>query len=84
MREQDLLRLDEVCRKYKVPLLIARSYGLVGYLRVSLAHSIQLHYPSTFAQVKALNHTPNFPVQASLPEHTVIESRPDNAVEDLR
>ena len=42
MREQDLMRLDEVCRKYQVPLLIARSYGLVGYLRVSGMHSADL------------------------------------------
>ena len=36
MREQDLIRLDKVCRGYHVPLLIARSYGLVGYLRVGI------------------------------------------------
>ncbi|CAK0763153.1 hypothetical protein CVIRNUC_003029 [Coccomyxa viridis] len=37
MREQDLMQLDAICRKGKVPLLIARSYGLVGYLRASLS-----------------------------------------------
>ncbi|KAL3148869.1 hypothetical protein ABBQ32_001742 [Trebouxia sp. C0010 RCD-2024] len=48
------IKLDAVCRQYGVKLLMARSYGLVGYLR------------------------------ASLKEHRVIESKPDNSVEDLR
>ena len=49
-----MVRLDDACRELGVPLLLARSYGLVGYLR------------------------------ASLPEHCVVESKPDNSVEDLR
>ncbi|KAA6425651.1 MAG: NEDD8-activating enzyme E1 regulatory subunit-like [Trebouxia sp. A1-2] len=48
------IKLDKVCRGFGVKLLLARSYGLVGYLR------------------------------ASLSEHKVIESKPDNSVEDLR
>lgn len=49
-----MVRLDDACRELGVPLILARSYGLVGYLR------------------------------ASLPEHCVVESKPDNTVEDLR
>lgn len=33
--EQTLVKLDEVCRREGVPLLAARSYGLLGSLRVS-------------------------------------------------
>lgn len=53
-KEQDSVKLDETCRGLKVPLLLARSYGLAGYLR------------------------------ASLPEHLVIESKPENIIDDLR
>lgn len=49
-----MLKLDDACRELGVPLLCARSYGLVGYVR------------------------------ASLPEHCVVESKPDNTIEDLR
>lgn len=48
------IKIDKVCRGFGVKLLLARSYGLVGYLR------------------------------ASLSEHKVTESKPDNTVEDLR
>lgn len=34
MQEQQLLRLDELCRNKGVKLLAARSYGLMGYMRV--------------------------------------------------
>ncbi|GAX80293.1 hypothetical protein CEUSTIGMA_g7731.t1 [Chlamydomonas eustigma] len=54
VHELETVRLDELCRQMKIPLLVARSYGLVGYLRVSV------------------------------PEHLVIESKPDNSVDDLR
>ena len=54
MMEAQMVRLDDACRELGVPLILARSYGLVGYLR------------------------------ASLPEHCVVESKPDNTVEDLR
>lgn len=36
MREEELLRLEAATRDIGVPLLIARSYGLMGYLRVRL------------------------------------------------
>jgi hypothetical protein len=54
MGQAQMVRLDDVCRELGVPLLCARAYGLVGYVR------------------------------ASLPEHTVVESKPDNTIEDLR
>lgn len=34
MREPDLIKLDEICRAKGVKLLVARSYGLAGYMRV--------------------------------------------------
>lgn len=40
LREDELLRLEAATRPAGVPLLIARSYGLAGYLRVHLS-SIQ-------------------------------------------
>eukprot|EP00878_Enallax_costatus_P020102 GHUV01021234.1.p1 GENE.GHUV01021234.1~~GHUV01021234.1.p1 ORF type:complete len:521 (+),score=136.35 GHUV01021234.1:1712-3274(+) len=54
MREQQLLKLDDLCRSKGVKLLAVRSYGLTGCMR------------------------------ASLPEHLVIESKPDSQVDDLR
>ena len=36
MREAELLKLDGICRSNDIVLVVARSYGLVGYLRVSL------------------------------------------------
>ena len=37
--EGDAVRLDKACRVANVKLLIVRSFGLVGYLRVRLPHS---------------------------------------------
>lgn len=34
MREEELLRLESVTREVGIPLLIARCYGLMGYVRV--------------------------------------------------
>ena len=34
MMESTLITLDDACRELNVPLLCARSYGLLGYLRV--------------------------------------------------
>lgn len=52
--EASLLRLARVLWASAVPLLVARSYGLLGYVRIVV------------------------------PEHSVVESRPDNYHEDLR
>jgi amyloid beta precursor protein binding protein 1 len=37
MREDQLLQLDAACREHGVPLIMARSYGLAGHLRLSVA-----------------------------------------------
>lgn len=34
MREQDAARLDSICNACNAQLVLVRSYGLVGYLRV--------------------------------------------------
>ncbi|GJP49947.1 hypothetical protein CLOM_g9105 [Closterium sp. NIES-68] len=52
--ESVLLQLDSVCRQYGCQLIVARSYGLMGLIRISAS------------------------------EHSVVESKPDNTVDDLR
>ncbi|XP_054054307.1 NEDD8-activating enzyme E1 regulatory subunit isoform X1 [Rissa tridactyla] len=52
--ESTLLRLAELLWDSNIPLLVCRTYGLVGYMRVIIK------------------------------EHTVVESHPDNMLEDLR
>lgn len=36
MKEDSLLKLDAICRKRNVILLFARSYGLMGLIRISV------------------------------------------------
>ena len=36
MTEAPLLKLEEICRQQKVMLVIARSYGLAGLVRISV------------------------------------------------
>ncbi|XP_044275729.1 NEDD8-activating enzyme E1 regulatory subunit [Varanus komodoensis] len=52
--ESTLLRLAEVLWNYSIPLLVCRTYGLIGYMRIIIK------------------------------EHPVVESHPDNALDDLR
>ncbi|KAM8799502.1 NEDD8-activating enzyme E1 regulatory subunit [Eudromia elegans] len=52
--ESTLLRLAELLWNSNIPLLVCRTYGLVGYMRVVIK------------------------------EHSVVESHPDNVLEDLR
>ncbi|XP_063441124.1 NEDD8-activating enzyme E1 regulatory subunit-like isoform X1 [Mytilus trossulus] len=52
--ERELLELDSLLSKRNIPLLVCRSYGFIGYMRIVIK------------------------------EHTVIESHPDSAHEDLR
>ena len=52
--EKSVLKLGEICWNFGIPLVVARCYGLFGYLRVVSS------------------------------EHAVVESHPDNPVEDLR
>jgi hypothetical protein len=35
MPEQQLLKLDGLCRQQGTKLLVVRAYGLMGYMRVS-------------------------------------------------
>jgi hypothetical protein len=45
MREQQLLELDALCRFKGIKLLIVRSYGLMGYMRVSHAPAQHKKHP---------------------------------------
>ncbi|CAK8575404.1 unnamed protein product [Lathyrus sativus] len=52
--ESSMVKLDRICRNANVILIFARSYGLTGFVRISLK------------------------------EHTVMESKPDHFLDDLR
>ncbi|XP_019246966.1 PREDICTED: NEDD8-activating enzyme E1 regulatory subunit AXR1-like isoform X2 [Nicotiana attenuata] len=52
--EDSMVKLDRICREGNIILLFARSYGLMGLVRISVK------------------------------EHTVIESKPDHFLDDLR
>ncbi|KAJ4730036.1 NEDD8-activating enzyme E1 regulatory subunit [Melia azedarach] len=52
--EEKMIKLDRICREANVMLIFARSYGLTGFVRISVK------------------------------EHTVIESKPDHFLDDLR
>lgn len=54
LAEETMVKLDRLCRKAQVMLVFARSYGLCGFVRVSVK------------------------------EHTVVESKPDHFLDDLR
>jgi|APGre2960657444_1045066.scaffolds.fasta_scaffold00678_4 amyloid beta precursor protein binding protein 1 len=74
MREDDLLALDAACREHGVQLVVARSYGLVGHVRISVpvrTGTGWLRQPVTHSLLCAQ-------------EHTVVESKPDNVPDDLR
>ncbi|KAL3352649.1 hypothetical protein AABB24_020582 [Solanum stoloniferum] len=52
--EDSMVKLDRICREANISLIFARSYGLMGLVRISVK------------------------------EHTVIESKPDHFLDDLR
>ncbi|CAL5391201.1 unnamed protein product [Camellia sinensis] len=54
LAEDSMVKLDRICREANVMLVFARSYGLTGFVRISVK------------------------------EHTVIESKPDHFLDDLR
>ncbi|CAL9099012.1 unnamed protein product [Musa acuminata var. zebrina] len=54
LMETSLIKLDKICREANIMLVIARSYGLTGMVRISMK------------------------------EHTIIESKPDHFLDDLR
>lgn len=39
LSETDAVSLDAICREYGVKLIVLRSYGLLGYLRVRGAYN---------------------------------------------
>ena len=88
MRETTAVKLDEICRELGVRLILVRSYGLVGSMRVSSIATLskgstpirRLCTKSAYSGMLTLS----FGLQASLVEHEVVESKPDNMVEDLR
>jgi amyloid beta precursor protein binding protein 1 len=90
MREEQLLLLDAACREYGVALIIARSYGLVGYVRISVAvrrHARTL-CTQTPCRARCTHRTTLLTSARARPhvrqEHLIVESKPDNAPEDLR
>ncbi|KAG6527192.1 hypothetical protein ZIOFF_009286 [Zingiber officinale] len=54
LTETSIVKLDKICREANIMLVVARSYGLTGMVRISMK------------------------------EHTVIESKPDHFLDDLR
>ena len=52
--EASLLKLASFCWENKIPLVVEKSIGFIGYLRLAV------------------------------PEHTIVEAKPDNAQDDLR
>ncbi|CAH2059795.1 unnamed protein product [Thlaspi arvense] len=52
--EDSMVKLDRICREANVKLVCARSYGLTGFVRISVK------------------------------EHTIIDSKPDHFLDDLR
>ncbi|KAK6919366.1 THIF-type NAD/FAD binding fold [Dillenia turbinata] len=54
LAEDSMVKLDRICREANVMLIFARSYGLTGFVRISVK------------------------------EHTVVESKPDHFLDDLR
>ncbi|XP_010475191.1 PREDICTED: NEDD8-activating enzyme E1 regulatory subunit AXR1 [Camelina sativa] len=52
--EDSMVKLDRICREANVKLVLARSYGLAGFVRISVK------------------------------EHTIIDSKPDHFLDDLR
>ncbi|XP_050206230.1 NEDD8-activating enzyme E1 regulatory subunit AXR1 [Mercurialis annua] len=54
LMEDSMVKLDKICGEANVMLIFARSYGLTGFVRISVK------------------------------EHTIIESKPDHFLDDLR
>jgi hypothetical protein len=54
MREQQLLELDALCRSKGIKLLIVRSYGLMGYMRVSYTCTVLALFPHCACTVLAM------------------------------
>lgn len=67
-RPSHLMKLDKLCRKYRIPFLVCHSYGFIGYLRLSLPEHHGITY--TFLRFQFSNRL-------------VVETHPENVI-DLR
>lgn len=57
VREQSLLKLSEVLWKSHIPLIVASSYGLIGYIRIALPiHEVLESHPDNFHDDLRLDH----------------------------
>lgn len=71
MREQQLLKLDELCQSKGVKLLAVRSYGLMGYMRVRT-----LQQTSCRAHADSSNPAERMRTSAALHASTQTHTRP--------
>ncbi|KAJ8620915.1 hypothetical protein MRB53_029444 [Persea americana] len=57
LQEKSMLKLDKICRDANTMLVIARSYGLTGFVRISLKeHDVIESKPDHFLDVLRLNN----------------------------
>jgi NEDD8-activating enzyme E1 regulatory subunit len=53
IQEVDLLHLSDICRKFGIPLVLVRSYGMFGYCRIDLEeHTIVESHPETVIDLR--------------------------------
>ncbi|OWK16475.1 NAE1 [Cervus elaphus hippelaphus] len=82
LSESTLLRLADVLWNSQIPLLICRTYGLVGYMRIIIKEHPD--FLSSCSIDVASNTAKEISLSFGIIWFTVIESHPDNALEDLR
>lgn len=78
--EDSMVKLDRICRNANVMLIFARSYGLTGFVRVSVKVCVNSIFNTSFFVL----HFFYLYRYALSQEHTVIESKPDHFLDDLR
>ena len=88
-----MVKLDRICREANVKLVFVRSYGLAGFVRVSVKVIIPFFTPNFFAR-KLMDYCEYYcQWYAKLnyhyfllvyQEHTIIDSKPDHFLDDLR
>jgi len=71
--EKSVLKLSEICWNLHIPLVVARCYGLFGYLRVAVPEHTGKSFSLCFKDTNIL-----------MSPSVVIEAHPDNPVDDLR
>jgi amyloid beta precursor protein binding protein 1 len=53
IQEADLLLLADICRKFNIPLVYVRSYGMFGYCRIDMEeHTIVETHPDTVIDLR--------------------------------